>query len=173
MSKCHCGTYRRAGHRWKVIERGKKVSTLKCMKCLKRFKSKGKYVSKLEDHKERSRKGMTDNLILGRILNGTLKVDPITSVVTSYTSMGVTELKQCEDQHESGYRFVRVCHEMKEKKIAVHRLQIMQHTKQLIPEGYDVHHKVSPPRPEIKDNALSNLELLPVSVNRSNKEPDF
>lgn len=146
--------------RWVVLRRGQ-ISQLKCLQCGWKWRSKCKYVAKLPDHVERSRVGMSDQDILNRLKAGTLKIEPETAQVWSYSELwGWKLLKPQKNQHNDGYRFVDVCYAGKKKRIAVHRLQWMQHTLKLIPEGYDVHHKEAPPWPEAKDNSLGNLELM-------------
>jgi len=164
--------------RWVLLERYSTSSPLgehkrryrgllKCLDCGWVWKSRCKYADGLPLHKERSRKGMTDQDILRRLQDGSLWINSLTSAVWSYYRGKATNLKVVEDQHGSGYRFVTVCDKGRKKKIAVHRLQWMSATGHCIPDGFDVHHKKSPPRPQEKDNALSNLDLLPSSKNRS------
>jgi len=159
-SNCPCaGTWRDKLIQWVVLDRGEKSSKLKCLRCGWKWRSRCKYVQRLPDWKERSRRGLTDSDILDRLLSGSLKICPTTAVVTSNGRGCWVVLNQVEDQHGSGYRFVSVCVGGRKKKIAVHRLQWMAATGELIPEGYDVHHKTSPRRPEEKCNAICNLEL--------------
>jgi hypothetical protein len=173
---CKCGGgYKTSGHYWVVIERNgtKGKSHLKCLLCNWKWKSTCKYVSLLRDHKERSRKGMTNELILERLLNGTLSIDPETSTVYSHSKKwknNPKELTQVENNHKSGYLFVSICKGGLKKKIGVHVLQMMAYTKTLIPVGYDVHHKTAPPRPQLKDNSLANLALRLSSLNQSRRE---
>jgi hypothetical protein len=168
-STCLCkGRFKTHSELWVVIHRRKEPNTsqLKCLKCKWKWWSKRNYIKSLKDHKERTRRGCTNEMVLERILNKTLSVDPHTSEVTSY--LRTKKLKQIPDRQNGGYLFVEVCVQGRKKKIAVHVLQWIQANKRLPPPGYDVHHKVSPPRPLPKDNALSNLELKESSKNRSN-----
>jgi hypothetical protein len=98
-------------------------------------------------------------MILERLQNGTLLIDPNTCEVRSLSHKGWNTLKEVEGLPGSGYRFVNICSQGKKKKIGVHVLQYMQYLGALIPEGYDVHHLSAPPRPEKKNNALYNLGL--------------
>lgn len=172
---CFCnngkGGFKVNGARWVVIKRspGNK-SQLKCLKCSCKWWSKCYYTATLPDHKERSRKGCTQEMILKRLQDHTLHIDPETSIVTS-SLKHPRVLKQRGDKHESGYRFVEICYQNKKKKIGVHVLQWMQYTQQVIPQGYDVHHLTSQPRPQLKNNALSNLQLIPSRLNESMGSP--
>lgn len=159
--------------RWVVLQRFDGGGFLKCLDCGWKWKSKCKYVAKLRDWKERSRAGLTDADILDRLLAGNLRIDPVTAVVESNLRGDWTELTQVEDTHESGYRFVKINWKGKQKKIAVHRLQWMAFAEQLVPDGYDVHHKQSSPRPAAKPNALSNLELVESYENQCNGCPGW
>lgn len=167
-SNCPCeGKWTAKLARWVVLERlPNNHGILKCLECGWKWKSKRRYVAKLPDWKERSRRGLTDAEILQRLRDGNLRIDPETAVVESGLR-GWRVLSQYEDQHDSGYRFVKINWKNKQKKIAVHRLQWMAYSEELIPEGYDVHHKTSPPRPKPKPNNLSNLELRDSYENQS------
>lgn len=148
--------------RWVVLNRGKRKasSQLKCLDCGWKWRSKCKYVVRLRDWQERCRRGMTDQMILDRLRDGTLTIDAETAEVRSFYKKW-TVLQQLKSHHgKDGYRFVRVCKMGRKKAIAVHRLQWMACHDCLIPEGYDVHHKRSPPRPSPKPNNIGNLELI-------------
>lgn len=146
--------------RWVVLRRFDGGGHLKCLDCGWKWKSKRKYVRLLPDWTEESRTGMTDADILRRLRAGNLRINPVTSAVESNMKGDWRTIKQIASQHgEDGYRFVSICYAGKKKKIAVHRLQWMAYTDALVPDGYDVHHKKSPPRPAEKPNCVSNLEL--------------
>jgi len=157
--------------RWVCLQRGEVVCLLKCLDCGWKWKSKARYAGRLPDWAERARSGMTDEMILTRLLNGNLRIDPVTSVVESNLKGRWQVLQQVENQHESGYRCVSVCWEGQKKKITVHRLQWLAYSGKVVPEGYDVHHKRSPPRPQMKPNALENLELKDSLENQSIGKP--
>lgn len=112
---------------------------------------------------------MVQQDVLARLLvDQDLRIDPVTSVVQSRRQGKWRTLSQRPDSHDSGYRFVEVSYRGMKKRVGVHVLQWMQATGALVPAGFDVHHKRSPPRPLPKDNALSNLELLPWLENQGN-----
>lgn len=142
----------------------------KCLKCGHKWNSRRKYVARLADHTEYSRKGMTDQDILDRILSGTLEVDMKGRFVTSHRR----ETKQLtvweHTRNGSTYRFVSICLGHK-KKISIHRLVWMAFWKQLVPEGQDVDHIKG--REIENPDGIENLRLLPVSVNRSAYRDDF
>lgn len=80
-----------------------------------------------------------DGMILDRIRSGRLRVDAATARVFSLVeSTGEwRELAQYEDS-KGRYLFVRIYAGDERKKIAVHRLQIMQDIDDEIPVGFDV-----------------------------------
>lgn len=160
-SNCPCpGTWKDKLARWVCLRRFRDGGFLKCQACGWKWKSKRKYVSRLKDHEERCVSGLTDRDVLARLKNGSLTIDPETAEVVSITNKGRRILSQRKSNQDDGYRFVDVWRFGKKKRIAVHRLQWMAHTMSLIPKGYDVHHKRSPPRPHTKPNNLANLELV-------------
>ena len=172
LRKCRCGIYNTAGHRWRVLQRAEigEKSLLKCLQCGHKWHSQMKYVANLDDHVEYSRTGMTDHDILERLKNKTLVVDPLGRFVISYARK-TKELTIWErERRGSCYRFISICHNNKKKKIAVHRLVYMAHYMKVVPEGFDVDHREG--RDIEYPDAIENLRLLPVSVNRSRAETD-
>lgn len=159
-SNCPCpGRWKHKLTRWVCLKRMGECGFLKCLECGWKWKSKRKYVAQLPDHVERSRSGLTDSDILKRLRDGNLRIDPVTCVVESNLTGVWRELTPVIVDNGSGYQMVSVCYQGRKKKIGIHRLQWMQHTLELIPEGYDVDHIESPPRPKLKPNHLSNLRL--------------
>lgn len=171
---CKCGlTFKGIGHRWRVIERRPgRSSRLKCLECGWKWYSKCKYVEKIEDHVEVSRKGMTDQHILDRINNGTLIVCPQGRYVRSDTKRrGWVNLKIIDrESNRSTYQFVKISHNYMQKKISLHRLVWISVHRRLVPDGYDVNHKRGKNVPN--HNGIDNLELLESSVNRGLVLPD-
>lgn len=167
-ARCDCpGHWRDRRSRWVVLRRFEGGGQLKCLDCGWKWKSRCNYVAVLRDWEERTRAGLTDAEILQRLIDGNLRIDPVTAVVESNLRFGRWKtLRQIADRFDSGYRFVKINWRGKQKKIAVHRLQWMAATLELIPDGYDVHHKYSPPRPQLKPNALENLELMESAENQ-------
>jgi hypothetical protein len=173
-TNCKCGNYHEAGHRWVVIDRrpSPRSSQLKCLACGWKWFSTCNYVAKLDDHVEVSFKGMTDQDILDRIVDGSLTVFPTTAEVWSYSSVtkAWTKLRIIERESSgSTYRFVEICKGMKKKKIALHRLVWISYHRQIVPEGYDVDHIEGKSR-EFPDS-IDNLQLLESRFNRSRGKP--
>lgn len=172
--KCGYGGFASNGHRWVVIERRPlpKTSKVKCLKCGWKWYSKCRYVSKLVDHVEDSRTGMTDLDILAKICNGKLAVMIKEARVFSFSHVGWAELKVItRESNGSVYQFVEVSRAGKKKKIALHRLVWMYANRSLVPAGYDVDHIEG----KLVDNynGISNLRLSPAKQNRGNVEtPD-
>jgi len=166
LKKCRCGVFKTAGHRWRVLQRREDgASLLKCLECNHKWKSRRKYVSRLEDHVERSRSGMTDADILYRLLNRTLIVDANGRFVLSVRDSKASHLQIFERERKGTlYRFVQVCRRSRKKKIAVHRLVWMAHHWKVVPEGFDVDH-IRGRNVEFPDG-IENLRLLPMEVNR-------
>ena len=170
-SNCKCeGGYKANAETWVVLQRrpSPKSSQLKCLACGWKWWSTRNYVLNLPDHVERSRSGLTDEDILGRILDGTLTILVNEPRVFSFTARyGWNELRQIErTSNGSTYRFVEIYHKGKRKKVALHRLVWMFAHRELVPEGYDVDHiegKYS--------DAIDNLRLLESGVNRSRGRP--
>lgn len=165
-SNCKCSGVRQAKmHRWVVLVRDDRGGRLKCLQCGWRWLSRCKYVGGLPDHKERSRRGLTNEDILQRLRDETLRIHPVTAVVESRIFSPYNpkrrwmKLRQVGDRWRSGYRFVEVCVKGLKKKIGVHVLQWMARHDRVPPDGFDVHHMRSPPRPHWKSNAIDNLEL--------------
>ena len=174
MSKhrCKCGNYRSCKASWRVIERRERplTSQLKCLVCGWKWWSKCKYVARLQDHKERSRSGMTDDDILYRLLDGTLQVCEKGTYVRSFsTNNGWRNLKFIEHRGDNGtgstYRFVKVTFQSKMKKIAVHRLVWMDAHKRTVPTGFDIDH-VKGKSVEYPDG-IHNLRLLESLANQT------
>lgn len=175
-SNCQCGGkgYRDKGEKWRVIQRRKfpATSRLKCLKCGWKWWSGCKYVSKLEDHVERSRNGMTDDHILQRLRDKTLIVKLDGSAVYScYPFCDKRQLKiKTRKVNGSSYKFVKVCYKGMQKKIALHRLVWMSANNRTVPDGYDIDHvkgkNIEHP------NGIENLRLRPSSENRADtKKP--
>lgn len=169
LRKCRCGCFKYSGHRWRVLKRSEPgdKSLLKCLACNHKWQSRMKYVSKLQDHQEKSRTGMTDSDILKRLKDKSLIADSLGRFVISFTR-GSKHLDIWErSQKGSSYRFVTICHDGKKKKIAIHRLVWMAHHLQTVPDGFDVDHVRG--RGIEHPDGIDNLRLLPMSLNRSRK----
>lgn len=170
-STCQCPgrNYRDKGKRWVVLNRNESGrSLLRCQKCGWEWRSSRLYVANLPDHTKRDLSGMTDEDILRRLRAGSLRVDKRTGLVASFDWRHKRWRGPMSVLHRtirgSTYRFVRVCHGSKQKKVAVHRLVWMAEHGIVPPEGYDVHHKE--PDAEYPDG-IDNLCLVPSSINRS------
>lgn len=172
--RCACAGYWKTRlSRWVAIERMTNGwHRLYCLDCRWRWKSRAKYCVCLNDHSPRSRKGLSDQDILDRLTAGNLRIHPETAVVESLYHGKWRTLKQVPNNHDSGYLFVKINFAGRQKKIAVHRLQWMACHLSLVPEGYDVHHVRTPPRPRPKPNHIGNLELRASLVNQSFAAPD-
>ena len=174
---CWCGSggFRIHGHNWVCLVHRPWPGTchLKCLQCAKKWLVRRRYTERLPRHVERSRTGLTDDDILNRINAVGLDVDLNTGQVFAVKPDGrCVLLKQIrrDPPRDSGngtrgaYHFVKICHEGKQKKIAVHRLVWMFATGQVIPEGFDVDHiegkQIEHP------NAIRNLRLLESHRNR-------
>lgn len=172
-TNCKCGNYHEVGHRWVVIERRKspQSSRLKCLECGWKWFSTCQYVAKLKDHVEKSRRGMTDQDILDRIVEGSLVVFPNQALVWSFNEkQGWVKIRIIERESSgSTYRFVEICYRGKKKKIALHRLVWISFYRQIVPEGYDVDHIEGKNR-EFPDS-IDNLQLLESRFNRSRGKP--
>jgi len=173
LKKCRCGTYKAAGDRWRVLRReeiGEK-SLLKCLQCGHRWHSRRKFVANLKDHKEHSRRGMTDQDILDRLNEGTLFVDRDGQSVISRgreeKALGIWE----RERKGTTYRFVSICHRNKKKKIAIHRLVWLSVHRELVPDGFDVDHIKG--RGVENPDGIGNLRLLPSGVNRSRTTAEY
>jgi hypothetical protein len=173
LKRCRCGRFKAAGDRWRVLKRadiGEK-SLLKCLQCGHRWHSKLKYVARLNDHVEYSRRGMTDQDILDRLNDRTLFVDHDGLFVISY-SREKRELTVWERERKgTTYRFVSICHRNKKKKIAIHRLVWLSVHRTLIPHGFDVDHIKG--RNVENPDGIGNLRLLPSGINRSRNTADY
>jgi hypothetical protein len=163
--------------RWVVLERadpalnGTGASLLKCLQCGFRWKSKRLYVGKLRDWKEEHRSGMTDQDILDRLLDGTLRVDLETAWVFSCsgrftgkatdTWRELTPIYRQPEDRQCGYWFMEITRNGKKKKIARHRIVWMAANLQLVPDDCDVDHK------RYGDgDGIDNLQLLTKVENR-------
>lgn len=104
-----------------------------------------------------------DGMVLDRLRSGRLRIEASTARVFSLVeSMGEwRELVQYEDG-KGRYLFVRIYAGDERKKIAVHRLQIMQDIDDEIPAGFDVDHRDK----DYRNNSLANLRLLRAETNR-------
>lgn len=174
MSVCDCGTFKTSGERWRVLERHKlpAKSLLKCLSCGWKWESNRQYVAELNDHRERSRSGMTDQMILDRIRGGSLVVD--VEFARIYSVNGAKrELKQIKRTSPSSgttYEFVEVSSSGCKKKIAVHRLVMMASENDLTPEGMDVDH-IRGKKVE-NHNGRWNLRYVKSEVNQSHRTTD-
>lgn len=172
-STCQCGGgHRRSGHRWVVISRREppQTSQLKCLECGWKWWSKCGYVAKLPDHTERSRSGLTDQDILDRINAGDLHAAGKLQAVFSRSHRGWSELRVFErESNGSTYRFVEICAGGKKKKISLHRLVWIYHTRELIPDDHDIDH-IRGKGIEHPD-AIANLRMIPSTLNRSRGKP--
>lgn len=179
FTNCACvGSWRDKLSGWRVLEPGSPSSLLYCVRCRFEWRSKAKYRHSLPTHTKRVRGTVTDAEILARLFDRLdLRIDPRTAIVESRAHHGGSgggfllgdwrALQQVADSHDSGYRFVNVSFEGRKRKIGVHVLQMMAHTREPIPEGFDVDHITSPPRPEMKSNALDNLRIVKSRLNQA------
>ncbi len=166
-TNCKCGNFRDAGHHWVVIQRrdNPASSHLKCLDCGWKWWKSARFVSKLPDHVERSRSGLSDQDILARINSGSLFVHVERAEVFGF-SRGWKQLRAISrTSNGSTYRFVEVSYQGKKKKIALHRLVWMFAHMQVVPDGFDVDH-VNGKRGDFPDR-IGNLQLLESRVNRS------
>lgn len=174
-STCFCRvSYRQGGaDRWVVIQRGEGVSTLYCKRCRCEWRSRRKYAADLPEWKKQTRGTVTDDEILHRLfILRDLRIDRETSIVESRAKgKGWIELATFADSHDSGYRFVKINFQGRQRKVAVHVLQWMAATGESVPDDHDVDHITSPPRPQKKDNSLANLRVVPSRFNQS-RQPD-
>lgn len=166
-SNCRCGLHRKSiMHKWRLRNTGGKISVLSCLTCRWVWRTRRKYALNLPPYKS-SYKGKLDNLqVLDLFKKGLYSINPETGEVISTISK--KKLKSRENSLGDGYLFVTLSHKRKQKTISVHVLQWMVANNQIKPDGYDVHHINSPPRPLLKDNSLQNLVLVESSRNRSN-----
>lgn len=161
-STCQCGGgYRVNGARWVRLEDGK----LKCLACGWKWKSSRKYASRLPLHRERTRRGMTDQDILDRVADGSIVVDTLLAIAYSQQEGRLRRLRAVvrETKRGSAYAFVEVCSQGRKKKIAIHRLVWMAANRALVPPGYDVDHVLG----RSHGDGIDNLRILPSAVNRS------
>lgn len=173
--RCYCaGNWKSRMTRWVALERfANGCCKLYCLDCRWRWKSRAKYCVDLKDHSPRSRKGLSDQDVLDRLIAGSLRIHPETATVESlFRGKTWRVLKPYTDMHGSGYLFVKINAAGRQKKIAVHRLQWMACHLSLVPAGHDVHHRRSPPRPRPKPNHIGNLELKESLDNQANNSPD-
>lgn len=178
FNNCACdGSWRSKSGNWRVLEAGSSSSLLYCLRCRFEWRSKAKYRLSLPSHSKQVRGTVTDAEILERLFERRdLHVCPISARVWSLSPVGRfaggwVELQQVADSHDSGYRFVNVSYKGRKRKVGVHVLQMMNHMRSSIPEGFDVDHIKSPRRPEPKSNALSNLRIVKSRLNQSGR-PD-
>lgn len=144
---------------------------VKCLNCGWRWSSTCQYVSELNIWKERSRKGLTDAGILEKINAGELVVDIEHAIAYSNgKELAVTTRSRGDNGNRGCYRFVKICWQGKQKKIALHRLVWMFASKQLIPDWADVDHING----SAAGDGIGNLMLLRKELNRGNHiPPDF
>ncbi|MGV3485377.1 MAG: HNH endonuclease [Planctomycetaceae bacterium] len=107
---------------------------------------------------------MADADVLAMIEDGRLVVD--VNQATVIGPMGRPLAIVCRE-HKDGpsrgtYRFVKVCCNRRQKKVALHRLVWMAAHLAIVPEGFDVDHVQSQ-----DDDRISNLRLLESSINRA------
>ncbi|MGV3483428.1 MAG: HNH endonuclease [Planctomycetaceae bacterium] len=168
MSKCQCGRhYTDQWHRWRVLNRSvspKRSSKLYCLDCRAEWSSRAKYIVLLADHEKRVRSGLTDADVLAMIEAGRLVVDVNRATVVGPAG---TPLVIVTREHKDGpargtYRFVKICAQGRQKKVALHRLVWMAAHRSLVPDGFDVDHVRSQ-----DDDRIGNLRLLESSENRS------
>jgi len=137
------------------------VSKLKCLKCRWYWDSSRQYVDRIRDWTERSRKGLTDEDILARLIEGTLSVDIVKAEV--YSGDRKLSVREADRGSRGRYRFVEICRNGKKKAIALHRIVWMAVTKRLIPDDKDIDHI----RGSVAGDGISNLRCIPSSMNRS------
>ena len=170
FSNCACRRcWKQMLTRWRVLKEGEARSKLYCLDCRFEWWSKCRYRLKLQTHRKRQGGTVTDDEVLVRLFQRCdLQIDPLTAVVESMSRTGEwRELQQVPDSHDSGYRFVNICFQGRKRKIGVHVLQVMQSTGKAVPDGYDVDHITSPPRPQVKDNSLANLRIVRSRLNQA------
>lgn len=167
---CKCdGGYRANASHWVRLEYNGKSAHLKCLSCGWKWWSLRKYALKLRPHKEASYSGMTDEDILERLRNGSLRVDVHRATVDSVIeNRSIKRLRVINrESNGSSYNFVEIRHKGKKKKIALHRLVWMAHNDSLVPDGFDVDHI----RGKAAGDGIGNLRLLKSSFNRSLGKP--
>ena len=163
LSRCRCpGHYQDRWHRWRVLQRVQR-SLLYCLDCRSQWRSTARYVVLLQEHRPRSRSGLSDAEILARIQDGSLQLDTRRATVTSNgRPLAVIEREHPDGPQRGTYRFVKICSRGKQKKIALHRLVWMAAKVRLVPDGYDVDHIHNQ-----DDDTIDNLRLLQAAVNRA------
>lgn len=193
--RCKCGVKpRQVGPKWVRLYSSARTSRLKCLACKRTWTTSAKYGNKLHVYREYSRKGMTHEHVLHRLfIDRDLRIDPVTSVVESCRKSSFNRdgqwlaMKQVPDSHDSGYRFVEVSFNNMKRKVGVHVLQWMQANGWVlrgaegtmayntgIPHGHDVHHRLpQPPRPQMKDNALAMITVIPSHLNQSHQTENY
>lgn len=106
----------------------------------------------------------SDEMILDRIKADTLRVDTETGAVSSWRKGRWNRIAQEVDRN--GYASVRIYCRGRRRRIAVNRIVWMAEHRELIPEGFDVHHQDT----ERHNNNGRNLRLLPEELNRGRNE---
>lgn len=166
---CKCGGgFRANGKRWVKLDCKGNSAQLKCLECGWKWWSHRKYALGLRQHKESSRSGMTDEHILKRLQDGSLRVCTQNAIVESLVHGCFKRVRIIErESNGSTYSFVEVGYKKLKKKIALHRLVWMSHHMQVVPAGVDVDHIHG----KQAGNGIENLRLLDSHTNRSRGKP--
>ena len=164
-----------------------KHSEVKCMQCLRKWRSTARYVADLRDHDERTYGTLTDDDILQLVSEGRITVDFFRGDVWKQQRRHgkwrrewkkLTPRTNRDDRWESDrsrgepYLFVTIHFQARRKEIAITRLVWMAFHGRVVPEGHDIDHVDR----NHANNALGNLRLLEAAVNRSDTgfgERDF
>lgn len=165
--RCRCpGHWTKNIVRWVVLLENGKVF---CKDCRCKWRSKAFYTRILPTWEHRDQSGVVDHDILQLILQDELYVDTNKPTVWKNGKVLTIFSRTHKDGPQRGtYRFVQICCNGKKKKIALHRLVWMAHTKQLIPDGYHVDHVI-----DQNDDSIGNLQLLPYDENLAKARGDI
>jgi hypothetical protein len=167
--QCSCtGHYTDKWHRWVVLLRGDTSSKLYCLDCRAEWRSNAKYIVLLPDHQKRVRSGLTDEAILDAILHrGLFTVDLEQPAVYSASGQALSVVSRThpEGPQRGTYRFVVLCVDGKQKKVALHRLVWMVANGRVTPPDCDVDHINSQ-----EDDSINNLRLLTSTRNRGRRK---
>lgn len=164
---CH-GHYTDKWHRWTVVKRGSKSSKVYCLDCRAEWSSRAKYIVLLPDHTKRIRRGLTDTIILEAILSRNLfRVDIDNAKVYSAAGKELVIISRThpEGEQRGTYRFVSLCVDGKQKKVALHRLVWMVANGMVPPDGHDIDHIESQ-----DDDTIDNLRLMTSFENRGRRK---
>ena len=153
-------------------------SEIKCRCCQQKWRSSAQYVDKLPDYKERSYGRLHEADLLALIREKRLVPDIYTGEIKKQrrkacrtSAVWLNEwitLKQVPDK-KWGHLFVAIKHKGRRRWAAVNRLVWMAGHDRLVPKGFDVDHKDC----DRTNNRLSNLDILPATLNRGRGDSDY